>query len=167
MPESIVLAAVHGLLCLPGRYAIEPSLFCPPSPPPLPSSFPISHLASVDAKQNVYLLYREYFDSLKVKDSEVYWKRNGQLVRLHGHKVHSKWCWYLHNTSASSQGLGSVSVASPAVMYHGRSVPHRTTQMCLLKRWSRSVANIKYKTIYMIFIAVIDIFIPSHYWKLR
>ena len=52
---SIVLAAVH---CLSGLFqavsAIEPSLFVPPPPPPPPPPAPslISHLASVDVKQN-------------------------------------------------------------------------------------------------------------------
>ena len=47
---SIVLAAVHGLSGLfRAVSAVEPSLFCPPTPPSL-----ICHLASVDVKQNVH-----------------------------------------------------------------------------------------------------------------
>ena len=49
---SSVLAAVHGLSGLfRAVFAVEPSLFRP-LPPPL-SPFLISHLASVDVKQNV------------------------------------------------------------------------------------------------------------------
>ena len=53
----VVLAVVHCLLGLPGRctqsslYSLVP---CPLPPPPFPSL--ISNLASVDMKQNVYLL---------------------------------------------------------------------------------------------------------------
>ena len=55
---SFVLAAVHGLLGLPGRCA-RSSLhsFAPPPPhprPPHPSPSLIGHIASVDVKQNVY-----------------------------------------------------------------------------------------------------------------
>ena len=53
---SIVLAAVHGLSGLfRAVYTVEPSLFCPPPPPRLPSPSLISHLASVDVKQNVLM----------------------------------------------------------------------------------------------------------------
>ena len=49
---SIVLAAVHGLSGLFRAVSeVEPSLFRPPAPPS-PSSSLISHLASVDVKQN-------------------------------------------------------------------------------------------------------------------
>ena len=56
----VVLTAVHGLLGLPGRSA-RSSLHTlappPPPPPPTPlSPSQISHLASVDVKQNVYLI---------------------------------------------------------------------------------------------------------------
>ena len=48
---SIVLAAVHGLSCLfQAVSTVEPSLF---RPLPLPVPSLISHLASVDVKQNV------------------------------------------------------------------------------------------------------------------
>ena len=48
---SIVLAAVHGLSGLFWAVsAVEPSLFRLPPPPPAPSL--ISHLSSVDVKQN-------------------------------------------------------------------------------------------------------------------
>ena len=51
---SVVLAAVHGLSGLfRAVSAVEPSLFrSPPPPPPTPSPSLISHLASVDVKQN-------------------------------------------------------------------------------------------------------------------
>ena len=50
---SIVLAAVHGLSGLfRAVSAVEPSLFRPLPPPPLPSPSLISNLASVDVKQN-------------------------------------------------------------------------------------------------------------------
>ena len=49
---SVVLAAVHGLSGLFRTVsAVEPSLFRPPPPPP-PSPSLISHLVSVDVKQN-------------------------------------------------------------------------------------------------------------------
>ena len=54
----IVLAAVHGLLGLPGLYARSSLHSCTPqpSPPLLPTPSPslIGHLTSVDVKQNVY-----------------------------------------------------------------------------------------------------------------
>ena len=58
----VVLVAVHGLLGLPGRGARSSlhsfSFLSPPPPPRPPSQSPslISHLASVDVKENVYLL---------------------------------------------------------------------------------------------------------------
>ena len=49
--EVVVLAVVHGLLGLPGLSARSRLHFILP-----PSPSPISHLASADVKQNVYLL---------------------------------------------------------------------------------------------------------------
>ena len=54
---AIVLAAVHGLLGLPGRCARSNLHSFSPPPPPFPSLK--SHLASVDIKQNVYSLTKQ------------------------------------------------------------------------------------------------------------
>ena len=63
---SIVLAAVHGLSGLLGAvFMVEPSLFRPLPPPLLPSL--ISHIASVDVKQNVLVLLDQVWSGVQAR----------------------------------------------------------------------------------------------------